>query len=78
MSLTFQVVFFTAYLGSNQQKWAECDASELVKQTQLNSTILIDQGTEDQFYKQGQLLPEKFQQACAKAGQKLNLRWQTG
>ena len=40
---------FTAYLGSDRQKWAEYDASELVKQTQLSSTILIDQGTDDQF-----------------------------
>ncbi|MEO1341729.1 MAG: S-formylglutathione hydrolase, partial [Cyanobacteria bacterium J06635_13] len=25
-----------------------------------------------------QLLPEKFEQACQEAGQKLNLRWQQG
>ena len=69
---------FTAYLGSNKQKWAEYDASELVKQTQLDSTILIDQGTDDQFYQQQQLLPENFQAACAEAGQKLNLRSHKG
>ncbi|MEO1670269.1 MAG: S-formylglutathione hydrolase [Cyanobacteria bacterium J06631_2] len=69
---------FTAYLGTDKQKWAEYDASELVKQVQLNSTILLDQGTEDQFYQQEQLLPKKFERACAEAGQKLNLRWQTG
>ncbi|MEL6911355.1 MAG: S-formylglutathione hydrolase [Cyanobacteria bacterium J06598_4] len=69
---------FTAYLGSDKQKWAEYDASELVRLVQLNSTILIDQGTADQFYLQKQLLPEKFEQACQEAGQKLNLRWQQG
>jgi S-formylglutathione hydrolase len=69
---------FTAYLGIDRQKWAEYDASELIKQTQLNSTILIDQGTEDQFYQQHQLLPENFEQACQQVGQKLNLRWQQG
>ena len=69
---------FTAYLGSDRHKWAEYDASELIKQSQLDSTILIDQGTEDTFYQQQQLLPENFQQACQQAGQKLNLRWQTG
>ena len=77
---------FTAYLGSDRQKWAEYDASELVKQTQLDSTILIDQGTDDQFYQQLQLLPENFQTACDRVaepsahrvGQKLTLRWQTG
>lgn len=69
---------FTAYLGTNRQKWTEYDASELVKHTQLNSTILIDQGTEDQFYQQQQLLPENFEQACQQVGQKLNLRCQQG
>lgn len=69
---------FTAYLGADRQKWAEYDASELVKHTQLNSTILLDQGTNDQFYQQQQLLPEKIALACEQAGQKINLRWQTG
>ncbi|MGF1591356.1 MAG: S-formylglutathione hydrolase [Pleurocapsa sp.] len=69
---------FTAYLGSDRQKWAEYDASELIKHTQLNSTILIDQGTDDQFYQQKQLLPETFQAACQQVGQNLDLRWQPG
>ncbi|MGB5634398.1 MAG: S-formylglutathione hydrolase [Waterburya sp.] len=69
---------FTAYLGENRQKWTEYDASELVRHTQLSSTILIDQGTADQFYQQKQLLPENFQTACQKVGQKINLRWQEG
>ena len=69
---------FTAYLGNNRQKWAEYDASELVKQTQLDSIILIDQGTDDQFYQQLQLLPETFQKKCDRASQKLSLRWHTG
>lgn len=69
---------FTAYLGTDRQKWTKYDASELVKHTQLNSTILIDQGTDDQFYQQQQLLPENFEQACQQVGQKLNLRWQQG
>ena len=69
---------FTAYLGTDKQKWAQYDATELVKSIQLDSTILIDQGTTDQFYQQQQLLPEKFQQACQEVGQKLNLRWQEG
>ncbi len=69
---------FTAYLGLQRQKWAEYDASQLVLQTQLNSTILLDQGTVDQFYQQKQLLPENFQAACQKAQQDLNLRWHQG
>jgi S-formylglutathione hydrolase len=69
---------FTAYLGNNKQKWAEYDASELIKQTQLDSLILIDQGTADTFYQQKQLLPKTFQSSCQEVGQNLNLRWQTG
>ena len=69
---------FSTYLGSNRQNWAKYDASELVKNTQLNSIILIDQGTKDQFYQQQQLLPKNFQLACEKGGQKINLRWQQG
>lgn len=69
---------FTAYLGKDKQKWVEYDATELVRQTQLNSEILIDQGTVDTFYEQQQLLPENFAAACQKVGQNLNLRWQTG
>ena len=69
---------FTAYLGTDRQEWAKYDATELVKSVQLDSTILIDQGTADQFYQQQQLLPEQFQQACDRVGQKLNLRWQEG
>ncbi|MEL6930269.1 MAG: S-formylglutathione hydrolase [Cyanobacteria bacterium J06600_6] len=69
---------FTAYLGSDRDSWRKYDATELVKLTQLDSTILIDQGTADQFYQQQQLLPEKFQQGCNLVGQKLNLRYQEG
>lgn len=69
---------FSTYLGNNQDKWAEYDASRLVMETQLTSTILIDQGTADKFYLQKQLLPENFHSACDLAKQKLNLRWQKG
>ena len=69
---------FTAYLGEDKQQWAKYDASQLVRSIQLDSTILIDQGTADTFYQQKQLLPEYFQSACEAAGQKLNLRWQEG
>jgi S-formylglutathione hydrolase len=78
MSCPWGNKMFTAYLGDDKQQWAEYDASELIKQTQLNSVILVDQGTADTFYQQKQLLPETFQSACQEVGQNLNLRWQTG
>lgn len=78
MSCPWGNKMFTAYLGDDKQQWAEYDASELIKQIQLNSVILVDQGTADTFYQQKQLLPETFQSACQKVRQNLNLRWQTG
>ncbi|MGF1479072.1 MAG: S-formylglutathione hydrolase [Cyanophyceae cyanobacterium] len=69
---------FTAYLGSEQRHWRKYDASELVQQVQLDTTILIDQGTDDSFYSQQQLLPEVFAQAAENAGQQVDLRLQAG
>lgn len=77
-----------------QQKWKEHDASELVKQWKGPLEMLIDvvcddmrfmdnftnnqQGTGDNFYKQGQLLPENFIEAAKQAGNDkgINLRMQ--
>ncbi|NEQ33128.1 MAG: S-formylglutathione hydrolase, partial [Leptolyngbya sp. SIO4C5] len=70
---------FSHYLGENQAVWQSYDASELVLQmADPERSILIDQGTRDQFYQQGQLLPEVFQAACEQAGQPLILRLQPG
>jgi len=69
---------FTNYLGPDQEKWREYDASELVARKPFPVPILIDQGTADQFLAEQQLLPEKFSAAASKAGQKLTLRMQPG
>lgn len=66
---------FTNYLGDEKETWRAYDASELVLTAQYNRPILIDQGTEDKFLS-NQLLPEAFQEACAKVGQILSLRMQ--
>ncbi len=68
---------FTNYLGSDRETWRAYDASELVLTAQYNRPILIDQGTEDKFIS-NQLLPEAFEEACAKVGQTLSLRRQAG
>jgi S-formylglutathione hydrolase len=68
---------FTNYLGTDRDAWRAYDASELVLTAGYNRPILIDQGTSDHFLAD-QLLPEVFQQACAKAGQVLSLRMQAG
>ena len=69
---------FTAYLGDNKQSWQEYDATSLVNSGANVNDILIDQGVADEFYDEGQLLPEDFQMACDAAGQKLTLRMQDG
>ncbi|KAL8817468.1 MAG: hypothetical protein Q9223_003710 [Gallowayella weberi] len=70
---------FAGYFGDeNKETWAEHDATELVKNWKGESLdVLIDVGTADNFYKQGQLLPENFEEA-AKGKGKVNLRWQEG
>ncbi|KAF3825825.1 hypothetical protein GH733_006652 [Mirounga leonina] len=56
---------FSGYLGTDQSKWKAYDATHLVKSypgSQLD--ILIDQGKDDQFLSDGQLLPDNFIAAC--------------
>jgi len=72
---------FTEYLGSDQNAWKAWDATHLASNTdasQFPNPILIDQGTEDEFLSKGQLLPENFAAACAKAKLPVTLRFQRG
>ncbi|KAJ3352936.1 hypothetical protein HDU91_005943 [Kappamyces sp. JEL0680] len=55
---------FTGYLGADKESWKAWDATELVRRAEAVD-ILIDQGTEDQFLKDGQLLPHDFVKAAA-------------
>lgn len=70
---------FGGYFGEEEkEKWAEHDATELVKKWSGEPLdVLIDVGTSDNFYKQGQLLPENFVKAAEGKG-KVNVRWQDG
>ena len=72
---------FGGYLGADRARWAEHDASELMRaqgQAPYPSGILIDQGLADQFLIEKQLLPEAFEAACQDAGQPLTLRRHAG
>jgi S-formylglutathione hydrolase len=69
---------FGAYLGDDQSTWEAYDATCLVNSGARVGEILIDQGEGDEFLHEGQLLPSKFQAACAAAGQTLTLRMQPG
>lgn len=61
---------FSGYFGEkDKSKWAEHDASELIKKWKGREfETLIDVGTGDNFYKQGQLLPENFVAAAKQVG----------
>jgi S-formylglutathione hydrolase len=67
---------FARYLGENRDNWKPYDASELVLQQRFPGTILIDQGDADTHL--GGLRPDLFEEACAQAGQPLELRMRKG
>jgi len=57
---------FVGYFGSvDQDTWKENDATELLGGYKGKLDVLIDVGTGDKFYKQGQLLPENFDETAA-------------
>lgn len=68
---------FGRLLGPDHARWADHDATELVKRRPFPGLIRIDQGTDDQFLTD-QLRPELFYAACAEAGQPLELRMRPG
>eukprot|EP01114_Cavostelium_apophysatum_P007682 TRINITY_DN1982_c0_g1_i1.p1 TRINITY_DN1982_c0_g1~~TRINITY_DN1982_c0_g1_i1.p1 ORF type:complete len:281 (-),score=32.21 TRINITY_DN1982_c0_g1_i1:24-866(-) len=69
---------FSGYLGTDQEKWKQWDATQLVASyTGPELHLLVDQGTADKFLKE-QLLPQNLKDACEKAGIPLNLRMQEG
>jgi len=70
---------FTGYLGDDWRTWAQHDASALMSASlaPFPQGILIDQGLSDKFLEE-QLLPERFEQACALANQPLTLRRHAG
>ncbi|KAI4148157.1 MAG: hypothetical protein LQ340_005206 [Diploschistes diacapsis] len=71
---------FRGYLGDDRKLWEEHDATELVKSYEGPLDVLIDVGTNDNFYKQGQLLPENFAAAAKEAGldKGVKIRYQDG
>ena len=66
-----------AYLGSDQQAWAEYDAALLACKTGWKKTVLVDQGAQDEFLEKN-LRPDLLKAACEKAGIPLNLNFHEG
>ncbi|XP_011210309.2 S-formylglutathione hydrolase [Bactrocera dorsalis] len=57
---------FTGYLGANEDSWKDWDATVLAtKYAGTPLEILIDQGSDDNFLKEKQLLPENLLNAAA-------------
>ncbi len=69
---------FEGYLGTDEESWRAYDSCELVVgASRRDLTILVDQGTADEF-KDDLLMPEAFVEACGAGGQKLEIRMQDG
>ena len=77
MACPWGVKAFTGYLGEDRLAWARHDATELVKAGARVPPLLIDQGLSDKFLAE-QLYPDRFEAACAAAGQPLRLRRHAG
>lgn len=69
---------FGHYLGINKAAWAAYDAHLLIQQAGKHLPVLIDQGSEDNFLKEGQLQPEKLKAAAESVNYALTLRYQEG
>jgi S-formylglutathione hydrolase len=68
---------FAGYLGGDRAAWAGHDAVQLLARGARVPPLLVDQGLEDPFLA-SQLRPELLQEACAAAGQPLELRRHAG
>ncbi|MFO0682296.1 MAG: S-formylglutathione hydrolase [Sandaracinus sp.] len=69
---------FTGYLGEDRARWRAHDACALVRERpRPGTTFLVDQGLADKFLER-ELRPERFEEACAAAGQPLVLRRHPG
>jgi S-formylglutathione hydrolase len=78
MSVPWGEKAFAGYLGTDQAKWNQYDATELVKSGHQRSLpIYIDQGTQDPFLEK-QLRTVDFENACRQSGQSLNVQYREG
>lgn len=68
----------TGYLGDQENCWKNYDATELIKSGHIRKdTILIDQGTADEFLKT-ELLTENLIAVAKNYNQKINIKYREG
>ena len=68
---------FTEYLGTDRTAWAKYDANELIKTAKSKTPMLIDQGTDDEFFAE-QLFTDEFEKTAKAAGYPVTIRRQSG
>lgn len=69
---------FAGYLGDDRAAWSAYDTTELLRSGhRFPDTLRVDQGTADKFLAE-QLRPEWLAEACAAAGQPLELHQRDG
>lgn len=69
---------FAGYLGPEESRWREYDAHELIGTTDCRLPLLVDQGTDDPYLAEGQLLPERLETSARAAGYPLTLNRREG
>lgn len=69
---------FAGYLGEDRDAWRAHDAAALIAAgRRLPGEVLVDQGLDDKFLAR-ELRPERLEQACAEAGQRVTVRRHAG
>ena len=68
---------FTAYLGTDESRWAEWDAHLLVREAAERLPLKIDQGTADDFLAE-QLRPDLLEEECRASGHPIELAHRSG
>ncbi|HTI88372.1 MAG TPA: S-formylglutathione hydrolase [Alphaproteobacteria bacterium] len=68
---------FARYLGDDRRTWRHYDACALIDDGHRVDALLVDQGSDDPFLAT-QLMPDRLEAACRRAGIALQLRRQPG
>ena len=68
---------FSGYLGDNKDVWKQYDTCELIKETNSNIPLFVDQGMKDEFLTD-YLQPERLEAVCQAQNHPLTLRKHDG
>jgi S-formylglutathione hydrolase len=77
MAVEWGQVCLGAYLGEDQDRWAEHDASRLFAKATFPGPVLVDQGEDDPWLDNG-LRPDLLEAAFAQSGQEGQIRRHAG